>query len=519
LLDVVAGNYLDTVGEREFDAPLIALLRSHGFSDIHFLHGTFEFGKDIIAKNSDRSVQYVVQSKAGNINLAQWVAMRGQMDLLRTNELAHPSFDPEIPRVAILVLTGRLTGGAPLEVQEYKKRALERGEAPLEVWDREHLIEMMVASPGAGLAGTVEGPLLELLGHIDSRRGTDVELEKYSLRWIQHDGVLAWAAVLEASIIAAQLLRAERIDLACITAIALLRGLWVSVHGVEPEPEQARIQAALGRDMFVAHVELLWDQCNDELLNARNLIGSDAEGIFLTYPVRCLRLVELLGLYALSIEQDQRTEIGEWILRFLRAQPGATHPISDRWAVSLVPALIAVGRQNNAERELFIQEVVRWLGQRHEDGNLGLAPPDATPDEESEYLLGSALEHVERSPRRTSYLSAVVLDLCAALELPTSYDIARNDIAAVGLTPQVPIPNDDVDQYLAADADVPLDTSPRYVGRWSDGKNWRMAPHHDEDLNRYYLGRISRLWDQLAISLLVRDRHWVAAIRALNASS
>ncbi len=516
MLDVVAGNFLDAVGEREFDAPLIALLRSHGFTDIHYLHGQFEFGKDVIAKADDGLTQYVLQSKAGNVGLPQWTAMRGQIDLLRTNDLAHPNFDPAIPRVGILVLTGRLNGGAPLAVQDYKRQVLEGEEAPLVVWDRERLIEMMVANPEAGLAGTVEGPLLELLGHIDAGRVTDAEIETYSRRWIQDRGVLPWSAILEASIIATRLRLAERLDLSCVVVLALLRGLWASVHGVDPEPEEARVQATLVQDMFMAHGKLLWDQCNENLLDARSFIGGDPDGILLTYPPLCMRLVELLGLYALALDGEERAEVGQWILCFLRAQPGAAHPISDRWAVSLIPALLATGGQSGAEREAHIQDVVRWLGERHDHGNLGLAPPDASPDDEAEYLLGSSLEHVDRSARRSSYLAAVLLDLCAAFELPNSYDVAYNDISAVDATPQVPMPNDDVGQYLAADADVPLDTSPRYSESWAGGEGWRMAPHHDEDLDRFYLGRIGRFWDHLAISLVLRDRHWVACIRALD---
>jgi hypothetical protein len=41
LRDVIAG-FLDTVTEREFDAPLLALLAARGFTDIHFTHGAFE---------------------------------------------------------------------------------------------------------------------------------------------------------------------------------------------------------------------------------------------------------------------------------------------------------------------------------------------------------------------------------------------------------------------------------------------------------------------------------------------
>ena len=60
MLDDVLGRYLDDLEEREFDAPFMALLRSMRYEDIHFLHGTFEFGKDFIAKrtDSDSTTQY-----------------------------------------------------------------------------------------------------------------------------------------------------------------------------------------------------------------------------------------------------------------------------------------------------------------------------------------------------------------------------------------------------------------------------------------------------------------------------
>jgi hypothetical protein len=153
----------------------------------------------------------------------------------------------------------------------------------------------------------------------------------------------------------------------------------------------------------------------------------------------------------------------------------------------------------------------------HEGEALGLAPADVDPEEEAEYLLGSGLEHVGRHKRRMSYLAAVVLDLFAALELPEVYEIAFNDFDAVDVT-LVPLPNDDVSQYLVAGAgvDVPVNTSPKYAEKWDEGEGWKMAAHHDDDLTRYYLGRIDRLWDALAVSLVTRDRHWVALIRAMR---
>jgi Restriction endonuclease len=154
MLDDAIAGFLGAVTEREFDEPLLALLRANGFDDIHYLHGSYEFGKDVIAK-ADRNgarTQFVIQSKAGNLNLTGWTSTVGQLDLLRNDRHAHPNFDPNLPRQAVLVLTGRLSGGAPLAAQDYAERALENGETPFEVWDRERLAEMLVGSPDALLA-------------------------------------------------------------------------------------------------------------------------------------------------------------------------------------------------------------------------------------------------------------------------------------------------------------------------------------------------------------------------------
>jgi hypothetical protein len=74
MLSDVIGCYLDSLEEREFDAPFIALLRALGYWDIHFLHGSFEFGKDFIAKAEVEGVatQFAFQTKAGDINLKAW---------------------------------------------------------------------------------------------------------------------------------------------------------------------------------------------------------------------------------------------------------------------------------------------------------------------------------------------------------------------------------------------------------------------------------------------------------------
>ena len=65
MLAAVVEHFLDRVTERDFDAPFIALLLKLDFTNIHYLHGQYEFGKDFIAQASvgGQQVQYVFQSK------------------------------------------------------------------------------------------------------------------------------------------------------------------------------------------------------------------------------------------------------------------------------------------------------------------------------------------------------------------------------------------------------------------------------------------------------------------------
>jgi HJR/Mrr/RecB family endonuclease len=65
MLEDALDAYLESVSERAFDEPLLAVLRSEGFADVHLVHVRAEFGKDVIAKRDGQ--QWAFQSKAGNI--------------------------------------------------------------------------------------------------------------------------------------------------------------------------------------------------------------------------------------------------------------------------------------------------------------------------------------------------------------------------------------------------------------------------------------------------------------------
>jgi hypothetical protein len=318
LRDVVAG-FLDTVTEREFDAPLIALLAARGFTDVHFLHGAFEFGKDFIAKGTkpldgDTGTgdpaswvehQFAIQSKAGNLGLAEWRAVRPQIDEARLDDLAHPAFDPELPRAAVLVTTGRLTGGAPLEADSYRASERRRGRPDFEVWDRERLLEWLADSPEAGLAGTSDGPILALAGAIDEGTVTWAALERRGRAWLPAaPGSLEQATdtAAEVTVLGNRLRLRGRIDLAAMTALLLLRAAWchvLSESGEQrpPRPETAR--AAIR--MFAGYALELLDQVEPVAKDPRAFLDAVSATAFphAAYPAACARLTEILGLFGL----------------------------------------------------------------------------------------------------------------------------------------------------------------------------------------------------------------------------
>lgn len=517
MLDDAIAGFLAEVTEREFDEPLLALLRANGFADLHYLHGSYEFGKDVIAK-ADRGgvrTQFVIQSKAGDLNLSGWTSIVGQLDLLRNDRHAHPNFDVALPRQAILVLTGRLAGGASLAAQDYAERALENGETPFEVWDRERLTELLVGSPDALLASSVGGPLLGLVAAIDDASVTEDDIETFSRFWLRSGEVPEPRSTVEAALVATQLARNGRRDLAAITMLCLVRAVWASVHGSDPVPATAIEMADSARRLFLAYAEEIWTEAAAQKVDEDPIAALDASGGYYgTYRVMSLRLLEILSLFALARE-SRRDEIAAWLSSFVGTNPGASQPLSDRWAVSLIPAALVVARHNREEAARYLERVTAWVCDHYEADGLGLAAADADPAAEIDYFFGGPLEHVTRPRRLTSYLATVILDLAAALELNSLYDDARNDFLASDVSLGVPLPRDDDAQYQVIRADVPLDTSPKYAEQWSDGDGWRMSSHHDDDLSRYYLGSIDRVWDFVAICLVTRDRHWVAAIRAL----
>jgi hypothetical protein len=516
LLDNAVVAWLESLRERDLDEPLRALLRAQGFTDVHFVHGASEFGRDLIAKRIDDGVlhQYGIQSKAGDLGVTPFREVRLQIDSIRTGGLSHPGFDATLPRVGVLTTTGRLVGDARLEAQAYKSRYAP--EMEFDVWDQDRLVEMLVTAPEAALAGRDAGALLRMLGMADARELTDLEIERFSRRWIPVEGELCSPSdVIEAAVLMGKLREVERLDLACAAALALVRGSVAGACVLGRSDDEALGVAAAATGLFVSYSEQLFDRCDEEMLRPVPFVNRHQEfGFFATYSVRCARTIEILGLLALYQQLSGEGDPGpvsDWLRRFIAEQPGAAHPLSDRYAISLIPAAIVIGRSDPDLAARWLRDAVVWTANCYEGEGLGAY--DADPPMEIGYLL-SAWGDIDLPRRRQSYLATVLLDLISALELGELYTEARNEFLAVNAHAELLHVPDTPSQFRYDGVDIELELDPPYAEQWTPRDGWITATHQAEAAPRW-LELAGHEWLALACASVLRDRHDIGLARRL----
>lgn len=94
----------------------------------------------------------------------------------RNDPYVHPSYDPNLPRKAVLATTGRLVGQAPTEAQDYKAN-WDSDTFCFEVWQLNDLLTMMADAPETGLAGEPDAPLLGAVAAIYEHTFTETSVE------------------------------------------------------------------------------------------------------------------------------------------------------------------------------------------------------------------------------------------------------------------------------------------------------------------------------------------------------
>ncbi|WP_461170836.1 hypothetical protein [Arthrobacter sp. Z1-15] len=444
MLRDVVGTFLESLTEREFDAPLIALLSSQGFTDIHFIHGSFEFGKDIIAKRvcpeTGEVLQYAIQSKAGDIGLPGWREVRPQLEESEYNTRAHPNYDASLKRVAVLVTTGRLKGAAAVDAQEYKQTVEARGRTGIEFWDRLTLTDWLSSNPDSGLMGRPNRHFLEIVARVATGKLSERDVEKYTRRWLSTGGGPSnnlGLACIEAAIISNKFRLKQRLDLASIVALNLLRAVVTADH--EPGKDGLAVSA---RRLFVSYAEQLLHQV-EPLLDDPYTFARSVAGPFsiVTYPVVTMRLFEIFGLLVKVAEVEGYAEVAARarvaVVTLARKHPGSGRPVSDEFAISLFAPVLVLRTSDLILCQRYLHAVAEWILDRYESksGGLGLGAIGDPEEVVVERLLGGSLESTQLTYRQQSFVATAVLDLTHLLGFGELHEALRENLDALDVQP------------------------------------------------------------------------------------
>jgi hypothetical protein len=519
LLSDVVANFLRTLSEAEFFEAFGAILRANGFYDIHLLHGPVEHGKDFIAKRIEGGVtiQYAIQTKVGDVNTTGWREARNQIETIRTSTLSHPADDYSLSRQAVLAMTGRLVGQAPTESQNYKTN-YDSATFAFEVWQLNDLLTMMTDAPEAGLAGEPDAPLLGAVAAIYEGTFTEENLEALSRGWCNPVGETngIWRAALAALVLSHRLAIHGRHDMAALVGVHLVRAAWARCADKDPAPPEVIGVAEAGRGLLLFHARVLLDAAQALPEEPERFVMSTASfADFVVYPVRCLRLLELIGLAGLATDDhDLRREAAEFLAEYVRLHPGASHPISDHWAVCIPPAALLIHEVDPDLVGSWLQQLGIWLADHYEKDQAGLAQPWTPPEEEVLQLLlmGVPVARVERRP--DSFLAAILLDLAAILELTETYEWLVNEIVAVQIFPSVVEANEGTGFYQDNFGDVFIEPWVQYDETFATNAGWQSSDPHRCQVPAH-LQRVGRTWDLMALSSVLRDRWFPLAWREL----
>ena len=527
MLRNVLADYLSNISnEREFDLPLLTLLPAMGFRDVHFTHGQAEFGKDFIAKcNEDGiEVQYSFQSKIGDINQPVFrdSIMKQMMESILIG-LSHPNFDRALQHEAVLITTGRLTGNAPVELQDLNTQLVQSyGKRPITLWDKEDLIRHLT---DYGLEGVYRATALDfedygkfyvLYGRTLQESAAERDIEEHSRLWLDtsveiHHRVLR--ATIEAEIIAQQCNLHGLLYEAMVAQLCNLRAI---VHGLYTTTDPADME--LLRDTYALAKPAVRAQCAGYILEMKQMwldAGRDlvkavsGPAGMITYLVHCARILELAGcLYFLEDETPKRQEVFSFLQEFLSREPGCAHIPSDRYAISLVLPVIALclsGQSEDARK--LIHSAVLWLCDRYEQGD-GLASLADDSYSEIETLLGYPFDSIPRRSFRDSYLATVLSDLAAYLEDKQFFSDVVNDIKATVIFPGYWQAPDSEDLCRVDGASVITYPNIQYVDTLTSFQAFDFAEHIVHEPRTFRATQWLEPFSLMLIMLLLRDRHF-----------
>ena len=197
MLRKVIEDYLESIKEIQFFLPFSYLLQLKGYYDVHIIHSSSEFGKDIIAKRLDEGipVQYAFQLKAGDVNLGKFrEEIQPQLLEASVNNLSHPNFAASLNKQIIFVTTGVIKPPATLAFQEFNNFIrMKYNLEPIQSLEKLDLVDDFVKhgiEPFFALHNdpTFVGDFFDLYSKVKNNRAlSSFDIEAYTRRWILTD--------------------------------------------------------------------------------------------------------------------------------------------------------------------------------------------------------------------------------------------------------------------------------------------------------------------------------------------
>jgi hypothetical protein len=336
------------------------------------------------------------------------------------------------------------------------------------------------------------------------------EIEPYSRKWsnanIDPERRLLLAAI-ESDVLAQQCLHHDLVYEATQFHLARLRLLCEFTYGDAATPlhevwDGAAAQLHTICAGYIARVRKAWVGEKDLLKTWFGDLHMNA------YPVQCVRIVEIASLACfMAADQQSREQFVSFVAEFVQAEPGCARPISDRYTVSVVLAiLLLLNARRGDVASTLLERTTIWLCDRYED-RAGLAGVEADEYVETNVLLGHAFEFIDVQHRPDSFLATALMDMAAFYGDSKFYEDIVNDIKAVRIYPQywqaqdtvgaVRVEGNDVLQYPnVVFADVLRAESPAY------------AEHVTVESNQFRFVEIYGSSAAVVIMALLRDRYF-----------
>jgi hypothetical protein len=169
-------------------------------------------------------------------------------------------------------------------------------------------------------------------------------------------------------------------------------------------------------------------------------ISGGSVGYIASYPLACFSIIESLGFGILDAlwrrNSNEARSLAEELTTFVGANPGCMHPLSDRFAASLIPAATALAMTGSMEcGRTLLRGITKWICDQMETG-FGIAGPYADPQEEVERVFGQHFDFLDYKTRRDSLFAVVLADLSHVF-FPDMYPLIVNDLKAVGAIPSL----------------------------------------------------------------------------------